>query len=224
QIRDANEVPTKDDDGNDVLVALKRNGELSIHDPKGRELEKYKIQYGSFITVKTGDTVRKGQVLVKWDSHRIPILAEKAGVVKFEDIKVGETVRSEAEQAKSKGGKAQPGAAREALVVIEHKGEMHPKILITDDEGKILDFHYLPAKARIEVAEGQKIQAGQMLARQPREVRGSSDIVGGLPRVTEVFEARKPKDPSVMAEISGVVELRSDKRKGKMTIRVISDA
>jgi DNA-directed RNA polymerase subunit beta' len=82
----------------------------------------------------------------------------------------------------------------------------------------------LPAKARIEVVEGQRIEMGQMLARQPKEVAGSADIVGGLPRVTEIFEARIPKDPAVTAEISGRVELHSDKRKGKMTIRVISDA
>ena len=109
-------------------------------------------------------------------------------------------------------------------MVIEHKGDMHPQINIVDAEGKILDFHYLPAKARIEVEDGQPIEAGHMLARQPRGAAGSADIVGGLPRVTEIFEARKPKDPSVMAEISGRVEIHSDKRKGKMTIRVISDA
>src|SRR5256885_1075194 len=87
-----------------------------------------------------------------------------------------------------------------------------------------LDFHYLPARARLEVQDGQQIKAGQMLARQPRQAGGSQDIVGGLPRVTEIFEARKPKDPAVMAEISGRVEIHSDKRKGKMTIRVISDS
>jgi DNA-directed RNA polymerase subunit beta' len=108
--------------------------------------------------------------------------------------------------------------------VIEHKGEMHPRIVIEDDEGKILDFHYLPAKARIEVTEGQKIEAGHMLARQPREVSGSSDIVGGLPRVTEIFEARKPKEAAVMAEITGSIELRSDRRRGKMTIIIKSEA
>jgi DNA-directed RNA polymerase subunit beta' len=102
---------------------------------------------------------------------------------------------------------------------------MHPRIVIEEKgTGKILDFHYLPAKARIEVKEGQEILAGHMLARQPREALGSADIVGGLPRVTEVFEARKPKDAAVMAEISGTVELRSDKRRGKMTIIVRSDA
>src|SRR5690606_20510337 len=114
-----NEVPVKDDEGNDCLVALKRNGEIAILDAKGRELEKYKVQYGSYIMVKPGEQVKKGQVLVKWDPHRTPILAEKAGRVRFVDIELGETVRPEGEAA-GKGVKRGTGAA---LVVIEHKGE-----------------------------------------------------------------------------------------------------
>ncbi len=220
ELRDANEVPIVDEDGHEVLVALKRNGEMDITDAKGRELEKFKIHYGSYILVKPGETVKKGQILVKWDPHRTPILAEKAGLVRFEDIKIGETVRPEQEAASTKKSTVKS----ESLVVIEHKGEMHPRIVIEDDQGKILDFHYLPAKARIEVSEGQKIKAGHMLARQPREVSGSSDIVGGLPRVTEIFEARKPREAAVMAEITGSVELRSDRRRGKMTIIVKSEA
>ena len=110
------------------------------------------------------------------------------------------------------------------MVVIEHKGEKHPRIIVEDKNGKILDFHYLPAKARIEVEEGQAVTPGEMLARQPRETTGTQDITGGLPRVTELFEARKPRDPAAMAEISGRVELRTDKRRGKMTIIVRSDS
>ena len=213
ELRECNEVPGKDDDGNDILVALKRNGEIAVLDAKGRELEKQKVPYGASILVKPGDEVKRGQQLVKWDPHRLPILAEKDGTVRYVDIEVGETVREE-----------DAGQGRKALVMIEHKGEKHPQITIVDDQGNILDFHYLPAKARIEVADGSPIKAGQMLARQPRSAAGSQDIVGGLPRVTEIFEARKPKDPAVMAEISGRVEIHSDKRKGKMTIRVISDS
>ncbi len=212
-LRDCNEVPGKDDDGNDIMVALKRNGEIAILDAKGRELEKQKVPYGASILVKSGDEVKRGQQLVKWDPHRLPILAEKEGIVRYVDIEVGETVREE-----------DAGQGRKALVMIEHKGEKHPQITIVDSSGNILDFHYLPAKARIEVPDGSPIRAGQMLARQPRSAAGSQDIVGGLPRVTEIFEARKPKDPAVMAEISGRVEIHSDKRKGKMTIRVISDS
>jgi DNA-directed RNA polymerase subunit beta' len=211
--RDCNEVPVKDEEGHTVWVTLKRNGEIAIVDAKGRELEKYKIPYGAYIQIPTGTEVKKGQVLVKWDPHRIPILAEKEGTVQYVDIEVGETVREE-----------DAGRGQKALVVIEHKGDLHPQINIVDENGQILDFHYLPARARLEVKDGEKIKAGHMLARQPRQAGGSQDIVGGLPRVTEIFEARKPKDPAVMAEISGRVEIHSDKRKGKMTIRVISDS
>ncbi|MFN0133962.1 MAG: DNA-directed RNA polymerase subunit beta', partial [Phycisphaerales bacterium] len=213
EIRDCNQVAAKDDDGHDVFVALKRNGEIAIIDPKGREVEKYKVPYGAYIQAAHGEEAKKGQVLIKWDPHRVPILAEKDGTVQYVDISLGETVREE-----------DAGQGKKALVIIEHKGDLHPQINIIDGEGHILDFHYLPAKARIEVKDGQAIKAGQMLARLPRLAAGSQDIVGGLPRVTEIFEARKPKEPAVMAEISGKVEIHSDKRKGKMTIRVISDS
>ena len=226
EMRDVSEVKGQMDDGTPCLVALKRNGEIIVNDAKGRELEKFKVQYGAYIMVKSGDTIRKGQVLVQWDPHRTPILAEKAGIVKFKDIVLGETVRPEGEGAAAAGlkGKRSDKAKGEALVVIEHKGEKHPQIVIEDESGKILDFHYLPAKARIEVKENDRIEAGHMLARQPREMTRSSDIVGGLPRVTEIFEARKPKDAAVMAEISGTIELRSDRRRGKMTIIIKSES
>ena len=197
-------------------VVLKRNGELAIVDEKNRELEKYTVPYGATLLVPNGAKVRPGVKMVIWDPHRVPILAEAAGVVRFQDIEEGETVRVEAERAK--------GSTAKRYVVIEHKGEKHPRIVIEDKSGKILDFHYLPAKARIEVEEGQSVLPGELLARQPREMIGTQDITGGLPRVTEVFEARKPKDPAAMAEISGRVELRTDKRRGKMTIIVRSES
>ncbi len=194
-------------------VALKRNGEIIIADDKGRELEKFTVSYGSHIVVSEGKKVRPGDRLVWWDPHRVPILAEASGVVRFQDIEEGETVRIESE-----------GRRARRFVVIEHKGEKHPRIVIEDKSGKILDFHYLPAKARIEVEEGEGVRPGQLLARQPREMTGTQDITGGLPRVTEIFEARRPKDPAAMAEISGRVELRTDKRRGKMTIVVRSES
>ena len=212
-LRDCNSVTGKDEDGNDCLVSLKRNGELAILDEKGRELEKTKIPYGGYIYAAQGETVKRAQSLVKWDPHRTPILAEKGGKVQYVDLEMGETFREE-----------DAGAGGKAKVVIEHKGDLHPQINIVDKDGNILDFHYLPAKARIEVADGQEIEAGEMVARQPRAAAGSQDIVGGLPRVTEIFEARKPKEPAFMSEISGRVELHAEKRKGKMTIKVISDS
>jgi len=209
EYRDLNAVEVTEADGNKHIVVLKRNGELTIKDAKGRELEKSRVPYGATVLVKEGEAVRAGQQLCVWDQHRTPILAEKGGIVKFEDIQEGETARAEAE------GKSE----NKRLVIVEHRGERHPRIVIEDPaDGKILDFHYLPAKARIDVDQGQVVNPGTLLARQPREIKGTSDITSGLPRVTEIFEARKPKDPAVLAEISGTIELRSDKRRGKMTI------
>ncbi|NLE28972.1 MAG: DNA-directed RNA polymerase subunit beta', partial [Phycisphaerae bacterium] len=211
--RDVAPVEVPQPDGTKNTVALKRNGEIIITDAKGREIEHYRIPYGATIRVKEGQQVTPRTVLCDWDPHLLPILAEAEGTVRFQDIEEGETVRVESEM----GGKKH-------LVVIQHKGSLNPRIVIEDKSKKILDFHYLPAKARIEVEEGQYLLPGQLLARQPREMSGTQDITGGLPRVTELFEARKPKEPAVMAEISGIVELRTDRRRGKMTITVRSES
>ncbi len=204
------EVP--DEEGKKRLVVLKRNGEILVNDDKGRELERFKVPYGSEVSSKEGTKVKAGEIIVQWDPHLTPILAEVGGFVRFQDIAEGETVRLEEERTGAK------------FVVIEHQGERHPQIIIEDKNGAVLDYHYLPAKARIEVEEGQKIVPGALLARQPRAMAGTQDITGGLPRVTELFEARKPKEPAVMAEISGTVEIRADKRRGKMTIVVRSES
>jgi len=201
-------------DGKIQQISLRRNGEMSLVDEKDRELERFKVPYGGLIQVKEGDSVKRGQTLYTWDPHRVPILAEVSGFVRLVDVVEGETMRVEEER---KGQKGHP-------MVIEHKGDKHPQVMIEDAEGKILDVHYLPAKARIEVEEGQEVSAGMLLARLPRGSGGTQDITGGLPRVTEIFEARKPKDPAAMAEISGTVELKSDKRRGKMTIIVRNES
>jgi len=214
QYRDINAVEIEREEGKKAIVALKRNGEIAIIDAKDRELDRFKVPYGATVLVNDGRKVKVGTSLFTWDPHRTPILAEVAGQIRFVDIIVGETIGIE-EERKGQAGKP---------VVIEHKGDKHPQIIIEDPDGKILDVHYLPAGARIEVVEGQQVQAGQLLAHQPRATGGTQDITGGLPRVTEVFEARKPKDPAAMAEISGRVELRSDKRKGKMTITIRSES
>ena len=212
--RDINAVEIKQPEGKSTTVALKRNGEIVVLDAKDRELDRFKVPYGATVLVEDGQKVKAGLPLFIWDPHRTPILAEVAGLIRFVDVIEGETIGIE-EERKGQAGKP---------VVIEHKGDKHPQIIIEDPDGKILDVHYLPAGARIEVVEDQQVQAGQLLAHQPRASGGTQDITGGLPRVTEVFEARKPKDPAAMAEISGRVELRSDKRKGKMTITIRSES
>jgi len=208
-----NAVKMKDEEtGREIFRVLKRNGEIAVNDDKDRELERYKVPYGAAVLVMPGDKVDARTVIVHWDAHFTPMLAEKAGYVRFQDIVDGETVRAEKE-----------GREGAKWVVIEHKGDKHPRIIIEDKEGEILDFHHLPAKARIEVKEGDPVQPGTLLARQPREISGTQDITGGLPRVTEIFEARKPKEPAVMAEISGDVSLQAERRRGKMTIIVQSE-
>ena len=165
--RDINAVEIADAEGVKRMVALKRNGEIAVVDLKGREIEKYKVPYGATIAAAHGEKVKPRQQLVSWDPHITPILAEKSGIVRYEDIEEGETVRLEEER---KGG-ATGGTGEAKLVVIEHKGERHPRITIEGSDGKILDFHYLPSKARIEVTDGQKVQAGQQLARRRAEAR-----------------------------------------------------
>ncbi len=152
-------------------------------------------------------------MLCQWDPHSIPILSEVGGKVRFEDVIEGETMRLEKDPS---------GHVR--MLVMEHKGDLHPQIVLEDDSGKILDFYYLPEKAHIEVQEGKVVSAGTLLAKTPREVSGTQDITGGLPRVTEIFEARKPKDPAVIAEIDGTVEILGEKRRGKRTIVVRSES
>jgi DNA-directed RNA polymerase subunit beta' len=193
-------------------VVLTRNGEILLVDPKGRELEKYEIPAGAHLMVDENADVQQGTLLCQWDPHSIPILAEVGGKVRYEDIIEGETVRLE---------KDAMGTVRR--FIMEHKGDLHPQVVLEDASGKILDFYYLPEKAHIEVDEGSQISAGTLLAKTPREVAGTQDITGGLPRVTEIFEARKPKDPAVIAEIDGTVELLGEKRRGKRTIIVRSE-
>jgi len=201
-------VTVADDEGKRT-ISLKRNGELLILDEKERELERYTVPLGASLKVNDGAKVKAGAVLCEWDPYMAPILAEDTGVVRYADLVEGETMRLEEDRS---------GFTRR--LVVEHKGELHPRVIIEDEEGRILEFHYIPARTYVEVEEGQKVQPGTLLARRPREVGGTQDITGGLPRVTELFEARKPKEPAVMSEIDGVVELSQEKKRGKMTIIV----
>ncbi|MEK6261685.1 MAG: DNA-directed RNA polymerase subunit beta' [Planctomycetota bacterium] len=192
-----------------MSVVLGRNGEVTIVDSKDRELEKYTIPSGAVLAVAEMDTVEPGQVLCNWDPHSVPILCEVGGRVRFEDLVEGQSIRSE---------KDSNGNMRRT--VIEHKGDLHPQIILEDSTGKILDFYYLPERASVEVLEGQVSSAGSVLAKTPRESAGTQDITGGLPRVTELFEARKPKEPAIIAEIDGEVELVAEKKRGKRVIVV----
>ncbi|MCE9581113.1 MAG: DNA-directed RNA polymerase subunit beta', partial [Planctomycetes bacterium] len=191
------------------FIVLNRNGEILINDDKDREIEKYTIPAGAMIKVEDGAKIKKGTLLVRWDPHNTPILTEKDGVVHYDDIEKGKTMKEEVD--------AKSGVRRK--VIIEHKGDMHPQIVIKDKAGNILGSYVVPEKAFIEVSQGDEVLMGDLLAKTPREISGTQDITGGLPRVTELFEARKPKDPAVISEIDGLVEL-GEKRRGKRTIIV----
>ncbi|MAD32789.1 MAG: DNA-directed RNA polymerase subunit beta' [Planctomycetes bacterium] len=190
-------------------IALKRRGEILVVDQKERELERHEVPLGAVVHVKEGDEIKESTPLCAWDPHHNPILAEVAGVVRFEDIIEGKTYRIERD--------ADTKVQRK--VMIEHKGDLHPHLIIEDAGGNRLAITPVPEKAYIEVETGQQVVAGMMLAKTPREILGTQDITGGLPRVTELFEARRPKDPAVLSEIDGIVEL-GDKRRGKRTILV----
>ncbi len=194
-------------------VVLNRNGEILILDQKEREIERHAVPAGAVLFFAEGDAVKKRAVLCRWDPHNIPILSEREGLVGFEDIVAGKTMKEDVD----------PVSGVRRIVIIEHKGDLHPQVIIEDETGQAVSFYPIPEKAHIEVREGQKISAGTLIAKTPREISGTQDITGGLPRVSELFEARKPKDPAVISEIDGVVEL-GEKRRGRRTIVVVNES
>jgi DNA-directed RNA polymerase subunit beta' len=195
-------------------IVLNRNGEVILNDKKGREIERYLIPAGAVMSIEEDQEVSARGVLCRWDPHNTPILAEREGLVRFEDIVEGVTMRKEKEA----------GTGIERMMIIEHKGDLHPQIIIEDEkEHRPVALYHIPEKAYIEVHDGQKIVAGTLLAKTPREIRGTQDITGGLPRVTEIFEVRKPKEPAVISEIDGIVEF-GEKRRGKRTIIIKNES
>ncbi|MES2791854.1 MAG: DNA-directed RNA polymerase subunit beta' [Planctomycetota bacterium] len=194
-------------DGKNVVLA--RNGEITLVDGKDREIEKFTIPNGASLMVAENETVVPGKVLCTWDPHSVPILAEVGGRVRLEECVEGDSIRSETDAS---------GYTRRT--VVESKGDLHPQIILEDATGKILDFYYLPERANIEVDRGMQVTAGTVLAKTPRESGGTQDITGGLPRVTELFEARKPKEPAIISEIDGEIEIVAEKKRGKRVINV----
>ena len=196
-------------DPDDRPVAISRQGEMVILDSKDREIERHAVPLGAQVLVEDGAKVKAKQKLVEWDVHYTPILTESKGTVRYEDIVEGKTLKVEKDQVH--------GTSRK--VIMEHEGDMHPQILIEDADGSIVALYPIPEKAILEVEPGQKIAAGTRLARTTRELRRTQDITGGLPRVTELCEARRPKNPAVMSEISGEVT-DIERRRGRTVIKV----
>ncbi len=191
-------------------IVLNKNGSVGVYDENDREVERYSVVIGSTISVGDGEYVKKGEVFIKWDPYNVPILTEKSGKVEFRDMIAGITVKKQVDEATGVSG----------MVVIEHKEDLHPQIVIVDDAGEILASYSIPSGAHIDVKEGKKVQAGARLARTPRKIAKTKDITGGLPRVAELFEARKPKDSAEIAKIDGVVEIAGTVRgKRRLIVR-----
>jgi DNA-directed RNA polymerase subunit beta' len=205
-LRTVEKVDTKD------IVVLNRNGQISINDENGREFERYPVPHGAVIIAKEDKAVKKDTIVVKWDPYMSPILTEMAGTVRFEDIKEGVTMRQETD----------PHTRLIDTIIIEHKGEYHPQIVIQNEKKEIVALYPIPADAHILVKDGHGIKAGDLLAKTPRVVTKTRDITGGLPRVAELFEARKPKDPAIISEIDGIIEFGGSK-KGQRRIIVKSE-
>ena len=192
-------------------VVLNKNGVIGIYDKDGRELDRHTLVIGATISVEDGGVVKKGQSFVKWDPYNVPILSEKAGVIDFHDFIDGVTVKKEVDES----------TGLEGTVVLEHKEDLHPQIVLKASSGKdVVGYYSIPAGAHVMVTQGQEVPAGAMLAKTPRKMTSTKDITGGLPRVAELFEARRPKDAAEIARIDGVVELAGTARgRRKLLVR-----
>src|SRR5205085_993236 len=189
-------------------IALARTGEITILNKKGGlVVERYGVPNGAEVYVKDGQEVQAGTPLVKWDPHSIPIICEEGGKVRWEDIKEGETMRRE-----------RTAAGVDQYTIIEHKGDMHPQVLIEDARGNVIKAYFIPERANVQVRNGDMATPGIVLAKTPREVSKTQDITGGLPRVTELFEARRPRNPAVMATVAGKIRIDPTKKRGKRII------
>jgi DNA-directed RNA polymerase subunit beta' len=202
-------------------IVMNRHGEIVIQDETGRERERYGLTYGARLFFTDSAKVKQGDLLSEWDPFSVPILTEVAGHVKFGDVIEGVTMAEQLDEV--------TGLSRKS--VIESKdADLRPRISLKDDGGKTLKIpnsdnearYFLPFGATIAVSEGDQIQAGDIVARIPRETTKTKDITGGLPRVAELFESRKPKEHAVISEIDGVVSFGKD-TKGKRKVVVTPD-
>ncbi len=183
-------------------IVLNKTGFIQVLDDNDRELEIYNIVVGSILTVPDGGEISKGDRLAIWDPYNIPILSEKAGVIGFRDMIPGVTVKRELDES----------TGRIATVITEHREDLNPQVEIRDKGNKVIATYSIPTGAQVVVVEGDTITPGTLLAKTPRQAAKTKDITGGLPRVAELFEARRPKEAAEMAKIDGVVSQGSTVR------------
>ncbi|GLQ30669.1 DNA-directed RNA polymerase subunit beta' [Litoribrevibacter albus] len=206
------------------LVATSRSGELAIADEFGRERELYKIPYGAVISVQDGDAVTPGQVVANWDPHTHPIISEVSGRVRFSGMEDKITIERQTDEL----------TGLSSIQVIDPKDrpaagkDIRPMIQLVDESGKEVMFansdapaqYMLPGSALVNMEDGAEVRVGDVVARIPQESSGNKDITGGLPRVADLFEARKPKEPAILAEITGTIGFGKE-TKGKKRLQII---
>ena len=207
-----NAVPTPTGD----MVVMNRTGSIVIQDPQGRDRERYEVVYGAKLRVaRRRSTVDVGTVLLEWDPYTFSILTEEAGIAKFKDVIDGITVHEEVDEV--------TGLARR-IIIDSPDDKKQPLVEIrTADGGKVLRKYHMPSHAHLMVDDGEAVYSGQVLAKIPRETTKTKDITGGLPRVVELFEARKPRDlAAVISAIDGTVQMGPGP-KGQRKVTIVPD-
>ncbi len=193
-------------------IAINRNGEIGLQDERGREIARYKIVYGAHVQVKDGEAVKEDQPIAAWDPFTNAILTEVSGTIRYQDLREGVTVDEEVDNV----------TGQRRLVVKDSSDEKRQPRIEIRDGNRVLKTYQMPVRANLMVNDGDVIEAGDIVAKIPRETTKTKDIVGGLPRVVELFEARKPAEPAVMSEINGTVRYGAVS-KGKRKLVIAGD-
>lgn len=207
------------------LVVVSRSGELTVLDLQGRERERYKVPYGAILTVADGSQVKAGQVVASWDPHAHPIIAEAKGIAKFVDMVDGVTINRQTDEV--------TGLSTIVITDPKQRGvtrkDLKPLIKLVDKQGQEVHLfntsipaqYFLPVYGIVIIMDGEEVNVGDIVAKIPQATSKTRDITGGLPRVADLFEARKPKDPAILAEISGIVTFGKE-TKGKRRLTITS--
>ena len=197
-----------------TLIAMNRSGLIAVVDEKGREKERHHVVYGARFKVEDGQPVTLGQTMVEWDPYTFSILTETGGTIEFKDLQPGITIEEQVDEVTG---------LSQLVVTLPPGDEKHqPTILVRDSAGRAKKKYLMPSRAHLMVVDGDEVQPGDVLAKIPRETTKTKDITGGLPRVVELFETRKPRDPAVISEIDGVVKY-GEIAKGQRKIYVESE-
>jgi DNA-directed RNA polymerase subunit beta' len=197
-----------------TLITMNRSGLIAVVDEKGREKERHHVVYGARLKVEDGQPVTLGQTMVEWDPYTFSILTETGGTIQFKDLQPGITIEEQVDEVTG---------LSQLVVTLPPGDEKHqPTIIVKDSAGRMRKKYLMPSRAHLMVADGDEVQPGDVLAKIPRETTKTKDITGGLPRVVELFETRKPKDPAVISEIDGIVKY-GEIAKGQRKIYVESE-